>query len=182
MNNCVILYHGSVIPNLNCIKANANSHSQDKKVAYFTEDRVYALVCCRKKEENFVTMGLREDGKQHYFERFPNQLEIMYKHKEGYLYKLLDNKDLVHTKGRTWESDTDVFVDECEYIPDIYVAILNEEQLGNIIIHRYAEINPEDQKMHANYIRDHLDDETKNKESREFLARHFSSLWDNAPI
>lgn len=139
---------------MNCIKANANSHSQDKKVAYFTEDRIYALVCCRKREENFVTMGLREDGKQHYFERFPNQLETMYKNKEGYLYELLDNKDLVHTKGCTWESDKDV------------------------IIHRYAEIAPEEQKMHANYIRDYLGDETQNKEYREFLVKHFSPLWD----
>ena len=173
-----MLYHGSVIPELEYIKANAASHSRDKKVAYFTEDKVYALVCCRKREENFVTMGLREDGKQHYFERFPNQLEVMYKHKTGYLYVLTENHNLVHTKGNTWESDNDVRVEYCEVVPDVYEAILEEERLGNIVIHRYAEIDPAEQKLHANYIRDHLDDGTNAKEQKEFLIRHFSSLWD----
>lgn len=176
--NCVKLYHGSVIPNLNCIKANAKSHSQEKLVAYFTSDRVYALVCCRKREENFVTMGLREDGKQHYFERFPKQLEVMYKNKAGYLYILPNTDGMIHTKGNTWEKDDDVLVEQYEYIPDVYEAILEEERLGNIVIHWYEEIDPKEQKMHANYIHDHLEDENNNKEYREFLIHNFSALWD----
>jgi len=52
-----------------------------------------------------------------------------------------------------------------------------EEQKGNIIIHRYEEIDPKEQKMHANYIRDHIEDED-NVEYREFLRAHFSTLWD----
>ena len=78
-----ILYHGSIIKNLKGIKANAYSHTNNKNVAYFTEDRVYALICCRKQEENFVTIGLR-DGKQHYYERFPEQLKTLYGGKRGY--------------------------------------------------------------------------------------------------
>ena len=62
-----MLYHGSTIKDLKVIKANAYSHTLNKNVAYFTDDRVYALICCRKPEENFVTMGLRE-GKQHFSE------------------------------------------------------------------------------------------------------------------
>lgn len=77
-------FHGSVIGGLDTILANAESHVDGGKVAYFSTDRVYALVCCRSRQENFVTMGPR-DGMQHYFERFPNQLRVLYDGKEGFL-------------------------------------------------------------------------------------------------
>ena len=171
-----MLFHGSIVKDLSFIEANANSHSQGKKVAYFTEDRVYALVCCRKKEENFVTMGLR-DEKQHYYERFPNQLEVLYKKKEGYVYKVNSSHGLIQTQMHTWESDVDVPIDASEYIEDVYEEIIKEEMLGNVIIHRYEDIDPMEQKMHANYVRDHLDDD-ENLEYRDFLIEHFAKLWD----
>lgn len=171
-----MLYHGTNISGLNTIKANARSHSTGKSVAYFSEDRCYALVCCRSKTENFVTMSVRADGKQHYFERFPNQLEILYKGKQGYLYCLGSADGLTHTKGRTWESDCDVPVTQCEVVRDVYCEILQEEAKGDIVIHRYSEIEPSEQKMHANYIRDHIMDE--GSEMAQFYHAHFSSLWD----
>ena len=57
-----MFYHGTVIPGLDTIKANAKSHATGMPVAYFTEDRCYALACCRNRNENFVTMGIRTDG------------------------------------------------------------------------------------------------------------------------
>ena len=65
-----MIYHGSCISGLHTIKANSKSHSTGNFVAYFSEDRCYALVCCRSRDENFVTMGVGADGKQHYIERF----------------------------------------------------------------------------------------------------------------
>ncbi len=67
-----MLYHGTIIEGLSFIKTNSTSHMSGKRVACFTEDRCYALVCCRSRDENFVTMALGKDGKQHYIERFPN--------------------------------------------------------------------------------------------------------------
>ena len=171
-----MLYHGTLVKDLEYIKTNAYSHTQDKQVAYFTEDRVYALICCRKKDENFVTMGLRE-GRQHYFERFPNQLEVMYKNKIGYIYKVYSKDGMTHSKLHTWESNVDVPIDGCEYIQDVYEEIIKEESLGNVVIHRYEEIDPIEQKMHANHIKEHLDDE-EYREYRDFLIQHFASLWD----
>ena len=169
-------YHGSVISGLDVILANAKSHVDGSSVAYFTTDRVYALVCCRSRQENFVTMGPR-DGVQHYFERFPNQLRILYEGKEGFLYRPLTPVGFQNTKGNTWESSVDVPVVLHEHVPNVYAEILREEAAGNVVVHRYAEIDPAEQKLHANYIRDHLDDPL-NGEYREFLIRHFSSLWD----
>ena len=169
-------YHGSIIGGLNIILANAESHVDESKVAYFTTDRVYALACCRSRRENFVTMGPR-DGVQHYYERFPNQLRILYEGKRGFLYRPVSSDGFKNTKGNTWESSVDVPVVLHESIPNVYVEILREETCGNVIIHRYAEIDPDEQKRHANYIHDHLEDPLY-EEYREFLFQHFSSLWD----
>ena len=171
-----MLYHGTILEGLRIIRANAKSHTSGKRVAYFTEDRCYALVCCRSRDENFVTLGLREDGRQHYFERFPDQLKTLYGGKRGYLYIVEDLTGLQNIKGHTWESEQDVAVRRCESVRDVYAEILKEEKAGNMIIHRYAEINPAEQKMNANYIRDHLRDE--GEEMERFYRTHFSMLWD----
>lgn len=169
-------YHGSMIQGLHIIRTNAKSHVDGSKVAYFTTDRVYALVCCRSREENFVTMGLK-DGVPHYYERFPDQLKIMYDGKEGFLYQPKSTVNLTNTSGHTWESHVDVPVVLHERIVNIYDEIVKEERDGNVIIHRYAEIDPDEQKLHANYVRDHLDDPLFT-EYRDFIFQHFSSLWD----
>lgn len=173
-----MLYHGTVQEGLTIIKANSKSHTTGKTVAYFTEDRCYALVCCRSREENFVTMGIRDDGKQHYFERFPNQLKVLYEGKKGFIYKTSAETELENTKGRTWESDKDVPVADCECIPDVYAEILQEEKRGNVVIHRYEEISVAEQKAHANHIRDDVFSGKVPKCMEPFFKRHFSQLWD----
>lgn len=171
-----MLYHGTTLKGLCAIKANSISHVSGKPVAYFTEDRCYALVCCRDRNENFVTMGLHKDGKQHYYERFPNQLHILYGGKRGYLYSLpAGTMGLRNTKGHTWESELDVPVCLCEAVEDVYSEILKEERAGHIFIHRYLEIDPVEQKMHANYIKEHFDEE--GEAMKQFYLAHFSALW-----
>lgn len=171
-----LLWHGSTLGGLDVVLASAKSHVDGGKVAYFTTDRVYALVCCRSKKENFVTMGPDKKGIQHYFERFPSQLKVIYEGKEGFLYQPVSTVSLKNTKGNTWESPVNVPVILAEHIPNVYAEILREEAAGNVIVHRYAEIDPAEQKLHANYIRDHLDDPLYT-EYRAFLIQHFSSLW-----
>ena len=171
-----MLYHGTWIKGLHVIKANATSHATGQRVAYFTADRCYALVCCRDAANNFVTMGLREDGKQHYYERFPDQLKTLYGGKAGYLYYVETADGLTNTRGRTWESSADVRVEGCETINDVYAALLEEEARGALIIHRYDEIDPAEQKMHANYMKEHLAEQTE--AMRQFYIAHFSALWD----
>ena len=172
----MVLYHGSALASLPYIKANSKSHATGKQVAYFTSDRVYALVCSRQKMNRFVTMGYRkDDNKQHYFERFPNQLEELYSGQTGFLYIRDSNKGLVNLVDHSWESTENVYYDRCERVDDLCQAILEEEKLGNVVIHRYHEIDPREQKMHANYIKEHMG---TLPEQKEFCIRYFSSLWD----
>lgn len=161
---------------LDLILANAKSHADGSRVAYFTTDRVYALVCCRSQRENFVTLGSR-DGALHYFERFPDQLQVLYEGKEGFLYTPISPDGFRHTRESTWESPVDVPVILHEYVPDVYAEILREETAGNVMIHRYADIDHAQQRMHAEYIHEHLDDPAF-AAYRDFLVQHFSPLWD----
>ena len=170
-----MLYHGTTMGGLDCIKANSKSHATGKPAACFTEDRCYALVCCRDRGENFVTMGLGEDGRQHYYERFPDQLKTLYGGRRGYLYLAEPSAGLTNTQGHTWESAADVPVSGCQVIEDVYAEILDEEAKGNLVIHRYREIDSAEQQMHADYIKEHIGDE--GEEMRRFYQEHFSSLW-----
>ena len=171
-----MLYHGSVVDGLTTIWAKSKSHTSDNMVAYFTLDRVYALVCCRKASENFVTMGPDKSGRQHYFERFPDQLRIMYSGKEGFLYMPISQEGLVRTGKRSFESLTDVPVILGERVDDVYEEILKEERAGNVVIHRYADIDPEEQKQMALSIRDGWAQGEFDGYS-EFVYEHFSPLW-----
>ncbi|MDE6420058.1 MAG: hypothetical protein K2K87_05970, partial [Lachnospiraceae bacterium] len=63
-----------------------------------------------------------------------------------------------------------------EIVDNVYAEILKAEQTGDIVIHKYSEIDPMEQKQHANYIKEHIDDE--GEEMKQFYLTHFSSLWD----
>lgn len=172
------LYHGSVIGGLDVIWANATSHKDGGKVAYFTTDRIYALVCCRSREENFVTMGLREDGKQHYFERFPNQLRVLYEGREGFIYSPISDAQLENTKDHTWECNCDVPVIMNDHVLNVYDEIIKEEKAGNVIIHRYVDIDPEERKMNISAIKEHYYESDSNFGLyRDFVYRNFSGIW-----
>ena len=171
-----MLYHGSVVGGLTTIWAKSKSHTSDNMVAYFTTDRVYALVCCRKRTENFVTMGPDKNGKQHYYERFPDQLKVMYAGRDGYLYTPVSEEGLVRTKGNSFESVMDVPVTLFEHVTDVFAEVLKEERAGNVIVHRYADIDPEEQRQMILSIREGWK-RGEFAEYSDFVYEHFSPLW-----
>ena len=171
-----MLYHGSVVDGLTTIWAKSKSHVSGEPVAYFTMDRVYALVCCRKRTENFVTMGPDKNSKQHYYERFPDQLKVMYAGRDGYLYTPVSEEGLVRTKGNSFESVMDVPVTLFEHVTDVYAEVLKEERAGNVIVHRYADIDPEEQRQMILSIREGWK-RGEFAEYSDFVYEHFSPLW-----
>ncbi|MBQ1631930.1 MAG: hypothetical protein II049_03830 [Clostridia bacterium] len=175
----MLLYHGSYLGGLSVIAANSRSHTTGKPVAYFTESRAYALVCCRPPEENFVTAGIAKDGRLHYFERFPNQLQTMYDGKVGYLYTVERSCSMTPAlKPQAYESEADVSVRSCERVENVYAALQAELQQGTMILHRYEDIDPAEQKQNAVGIRDSFLNDPIGKPIRAFLIEHFKDLWD----
>lgn len=165
------LYHGSFFPGLTVIRANAVSHATGRQVAYFTDSYASALIYCRRPEENFVTAGIRPDGKQHYFERFPRQLETLYQGLSGHIYSVPDESGFTHVRDAIWEREEDVPVSAEETVPDVYAALLSEIGKGTLVLHRYGDIDPEEQRMMTQYFREHIAEMPP--EMQPFYRKHF---------
>lgn len=169
------VYHGSYLGGLARIMANSPSHVKNSKVAYFTDIYAYALICCRPPEENFVTAGMREDGKLHYYERFPDQLRVMYSGKKGYVYHAAAEKaSLEMTRPYSFESTEDVAADGCDTVEDVYLALLAEIEKGALVLHRFEDIDPAEQKMMAEHVLNV--DAKRNPLMAPFYEQHFSGL------
>ena len=174
----MIFYHASNIEGLEELHANSRSHGEEgKRVLYLTDNRAYSLFYLRDKKINFVTCGVREDGLVHYFERFPNQLQVIYEGQTGYLYQCNSNDKIKETKTKgVWIIEENTRIDDAEYVTDAYREILKAEAEGNVIIHRFADIPEEESKRMANHIKEHLEEEPQ--ERKEFYIKYFSSIWD----
>ena len=85
------------------------------------------------------TYGYTKEGQIYFEEYFPNALEILYRGKSGSLY-LCDPESTGPTRiPNEAISETAVPVIQEIYIPDACEALLEQERLGALVIHRYHE-------------------------------------------
>lgn len=82
------------------------------------------------------------------------------------------------SKPQAYESSTDVPVLSCERIENVYEALLKEMRCGTMILHRYEDIDPKEQKEMAVYIRESFLNDPMSEPYRAFLIEHFRNLWD----
>ena len=110
--------------------------------------------------------------KEYLVEKIKNAISIAVKRDVG---GTEDNVvEILPEEQRFYVAVNKYVVDEVE---NPSTEILREEAKGNPVIHRYSEIDPSEQKMHANHIRDHILEE--GTEMAQFYYAHFSSLWDS---
>lgn len=85
------------------------------------------------------TYGYTPDKKIWFEEYFPNELEVLYRGKSASLY--ICQPETVETTRIPNEavSSQPVKILEEIPVPDVYEAILEQEQLGNLVIRRYHE-------------------------------------------
>lgn len=84
--------------------------------------------------------GYTREGRIHYDEYFPNALEILYRGQCASLY-LCDPQNVRNNKiPNEVVSDAPVYV-ICEvHIPGIFEALLEQERLGALVIHRHHDL------------------------------------------
>ena len=167
-------YHGTTMPGITELKANP--------IVYLTPNRAYALFYIIDKNVNWVTCGVKDnDGKVHYDERFPNQLEKLYNGKSGYLYRCNDAEGLTLGKSRDIVvSQSPVAVAGYEFIPDVYHEILKYEKTGAVVVKRYENLTDTEKKdvfdMMLNYI--YKNDLLAEKGTKaEFIRENFPDTW-----
>lgn len=85
--------------------------------------------------------GYTKDGQIYFDEYFPNALEILYRNKSASLY-LCDPESIESTEiPNEAISETAVPVIRETFIPDACEALLEQERLGTLVIHRYHELS-----------------------------------------
>ena len=85
--------------------------------------------------------GYTKEGQIYFDEYFPNALEVLYRGKAGSLY-LCDPENTASTRiPNEVTSESPVPVIREIHIPDACEALLEQEKLGTLVIHRYRELS-----------------------------------------
>lgn len=173
------LYHGTTVPNLDRLKA-CSCDRDGNPILYLTDNPVYSLFYIRDREIDFVTCGVGRDGKVHYDEKFPNQLELMYKGKSGYLYETDIPAELTRVPG-IWLCREDANVMGMEYIPDVYDAIRDEIQNGNVDFLPYEALTLTQKELnHQGMVHEFLRSGCRNSKRTVLLRKFYPEAWEEA--
>ena len=132
-------YHCSPTPGLKVLLPKKPESFQKPQAVYLTTLLPMALMYGIRNFE--YTYGYTKEGQIYLEEYFPNALEILYRGKSASLY-LCDPESTESTRiPNEAISETAVPVISETFIPDACEALLEQERLGTLVIHRYHELS-----------------------------------------
>lgn len=184
------LYHGSIVPNITELIANAKSHDGKSNVLYLTDSLPYSLFYIWDSKHNLkkgkhVTCGIK-NGVFYYEEQFENQLKRFYDEVSGYVYVVNNSKDFRRVSDREsmWFSENNVSVFEVIYISNVYDEINKYVDKGKIKITKYSEMDKDKIKALYDHISERIvrDGFLEHPESEDavFYKTFFSKSWKAA--
>lgn len=173
------LYHGTTVPGIEILGVNSLNR-EGRQILYLTDNWAYSLFYIRDREINFVTCGVGRDGKVYYEEKFPGQLQTLYRGMSGYVYET--HASGVQTKiPGIYVCDQNAAVNGVEYIPDVYDAIGMEIRKGNVVFTSFEGLTPEQiRQNHHGMVLEFLGDRIQNPSRLAFLREHFPKAWAEA--
>ncbi len=128
-------YHCSPTAGLAVLEPRKPKSFEKPARVYMTTLQPMALMYAVQNYE--YTYGYTKEGQIYLDEYFPNALEILYRGKSASLY-LCDPKSTESTQiPNEAVSEEAVQVIQEIHIPDAMEALLEQERLGNLIIHKY---------------------------------------------
>ena len=185
-------YHGSTIRGLTELRPHlpVSAHIQ-KPLVYLTTSRQLALHYIWDKERLGIKMpmvDIREDGVLVFQEMFPNALEYFYRGVSGYIYHCegdyaINPDSHVPTCATSGEA---VPVTACEYIENVYEAILRYIDQGKLIYEHYEDLP----QWRIDVIRGHITRFIKRNNlltdtthpSINFIREKFPQYWAEAQV
>jgi len=131
-----------------------------------------------------VTCGVSSSGVVIYDEQFPNQLEKMYKGRNGYLYTCADSSQVTagHTKG-VWVLREPAKISAVEHIKDVYSEILDAENAGKVRVNRYESLSDERKAEITEMMKDYIIEGNfllSDSPKARFFAENFPQAWELA--
>lgn len=174
-----MLYHVSSAPDIKVLEPRVSTHG--KAYVYAIENLVTGLLFGAKKDDFDFFISTDEAGIPSCYECYPGALEEKYKDKSCTVYELSEEG---FQRGKTsWSvelvCETEVPVQRSIYIPDLYIRLLEEEQKGNLRIHRF-ENNTEYKQFISRHIVDRLIrfDALQYAKTDKRFQTHFKGLVD----
>ncbi len=134
-------YHCSPTSGLTVLKPGKPESFEKPAMVYMTTLLPMALMYSVQNYE--YTYGYTKEGQIYFEEYFPNALEILYRGKSASLYLCDPEKTETTRIPNEAVSKTAVTVISETYIPDACEALLEQEQLGTLVIRRYHELSEE---------------------------------------
>ena len=132
-------YHCSPTAGLKTLEPHKPDSFQKPKCVYMTTLLPMALMYGVRNFE--YTYGYTKEGQIYYDEYFPNALEILYKGKSASLYQCAPSNVSTTKIPNEVVSEASVSIISETMIPDVYEALLEQERLGALVIHRYEELS-----------------------------------------
>jgi hypothetical protein len=147
-----MLYHVSPKSGLKVIKPHVSTHK--KAYVYAIENMVTGMLFGVKQDDFDFSISTDEKGAPILYECYPDALKKKYQGKSCSVY-VVDDKDF--RSGLTSWSPEFVCEKEVEVISeivieDLYQRLLEEEQNGNLVIHRYEFTNEYRKKIASHII------------------------------
>ena len=173
------LYHGTTVSDLEFLHANSLDRT-GSRVLYLTDSFSYSLFYIRDRDIDFVTCGVGSDSIIHYDEKFPNQLEVMYRGISGWIYEVETDAERTNING-IWVATGDVKITGKTYIPDVCEAIRSECKKGNIELLSFEETTEEQRALNQEgAVRAFLSGRKIHPKREAFLRTHFPEAWEEA--
>ena len=186
-----MFYHASQTPDIIFLKPRVSNHGKPR--VYLSKKRENTLVyLCNAIEKHckqvgfeydgiwqkWASYGFTKDGILQIDEYYPNATFETYKGEAGYIYsaKQIESYSEQEDIPHAITADCEVFVDDCEYVPDAYEAMQIAKGNGEIIIREYADNSPAMMEWIKKTIVADYDNASLHPEYREFLKAKFCFL------
>lgn len=171
-------YHCSPTAGLTVLEPRKPESFEKPARVYMTTLLPMALMYSVRNYE--YSYGYTKEGQIYFDEYFPNALEILYRGKSASLY-LCDPESTQSTRiPNEAVSETAVPVISETYIPDACEALLEQERLGTLVIHRYRELS----EGMLNWIRKVEADGIRNSNllntpgpMADYYRKHYPESW-----
>ena len=155
----MLLYHGSSTGGITALRPGLSNHN--KPYVYLTDCPTLALFYAHNpiaRPGGFFPYYFDKEGQLHYDEYFSDQTHRLYAGHSGWVYTA-ETTNLPRLDKMTWIylSEEEVPITRAEFIPDLYVALLDAEATGRLVLHRYEDATEQKHHLHRRVVQKSLD-------------------------
>lgn len=172
-------YHGSPKGGLTRLEPSPTKYFDKPSQVCMTTLRPMALLYLIDHFE--YTYGYDRQGHLIYEEYYPHALELLYRHKSGYLYECEEGDYASTAIPNERVSAAPVNIISCHPIADAYETLLNAEKCGEIMIRRYRALSEQDLQRIERFITDDILEKGLHQSDTpysRYIRQYYPHIWE----